>query len=123
MKKINLSKAFSQIPDTWHPRIVGQVNESHVKLARLYGEFVWHHHEFEDELFLVIQGTLIIKLREAPDLVLQSGEMVVIPHGVEHCPVAQVEVHVLLLEPATTVNTGSAGGERTAQAGWLEMDD
>ena len=123
MKTIKLSKAFSQIPDTWHPRIVGQVNESHVKLSRLHGEFIWHHHEVEDELFLVLQGTLIIKLRGEEDLVLHPGEMVIIPHGVEHCPVAPEEVHVLLLEPATTVNTGSAGGERTAQADWLEMVD
>jgi mannose-6-phosphate isomerase-like protein (cupin superfamily) len=123
VKTINLSKAFTQIPDTWHPRIIGQVNESHVKLARLHGEFVWHHHDVEDELFLVLQGTLIIKLRGEDDLVLHPGEMVIIPHGVEHCPVAQKEVHVLLLEPASTVNTGSAGGERTASADWLENID
>ncbi len=123
MKAINLAKAFSQIPDTWHPRIVGQVNESHVKLARLHGEFVWHHHEVEDELFLVLEGTLTIKLRDEPDLVLHPGEMAVIPHGVEHCPVAPEEVHVLLLEPVTTVNTGSAGGEHTVFADWLEYVD
>jgi mannose-6-phosphate isomerase-like protein (cupin superfamily) len=123
MKSINLTKAFSHIPDTWHPRIVGQVNESHVKLARLHGEFVWHHHEVEDELFLVLQGTLIIKLRGEEDLVLNPGEMVVIPHGIEHCPVATEEVHVLLLEPVTTVNTGSAGGEHTVNADWLEIVD
>jgi mannose-6-phosphate isomerase-like protein (cupin superfamily) len=120
MKIINFSRAMAQIPDYWHPRIVSEVNDACVKLVKLKGEFVWHHHEAEDELFLVLKGTLTIRLRGETDLVLQPGEMVVIPRGVEHCPVAPEEVHVLLLEPKTTVNTGTTEGERTAAAEWLE---
>ena len=116
------SDTIAQIPDHWHPRIVGEVNDAHVKLVRLQGEFVWHQHEHEDELFLVLHGTLTIRLRGEADLVLNPGEMVIIPRGVEHCPAAPEEVHVLLLEPKTTVNTGTAGGERTAAADWLEED-
>ncbi len=118
METINLSHAFQQIPDHWHPRIAGAVNDSYVKLAKLKGEFVWHLHETEDELFLVIQGTLTILLRDSK-LVIHPGEFVVIPHGVEHCPVAEEEVHVLLLEPKTTSNTGNVQNERTVEAEWL----
>lgn len=120
IKIINLNQAAARIPDFWHPRIVGEVNDTHVKLARLQGEFVWHQHEAEDELFLVLRGTLAIRLRDQADLVLNPGEMAVIPRGVEHCPFAPEEAHVLLLEPMTTVNTGTAGGERTAAAEWFE---
>ncbi len=115
---INLSNAFQQIPDYWHPRIAGELNEAYVKLAKLKGEFVWHQHDAEDELFLVVQGTLTIKTR-AGDLLLHPGEMVVIPRGVEHCPVAEEEVQVLLLEPKTTRNTGNVQNERTVEADWL----
>ena len=119
MNVVNLAQAFTQIPDYWHPRIVGEINDSHVKLARLNGEFVWHHHDLEDELFLVTAGTLVIKTHQG-NLVIRPGEFVIIPHGVEHCPVAEEEVQVLLLELKSTVNTGSAGGERTAEADWLD---
>lgn len=123
MKSINLARAAAQIPDLWRPRIAGEVNDAYVKLVRLQGEFIWHRHEIEDELFLVLRGTLTIRLRTEADLVLHPGEMVVIPRGVEHCPAAEEEVHVLLLEPKTTVNTGTAGGNRTAAAEWLEDRD
>ena len=112
MEKVNLSQKFSLFSDYWSPKIAGEINDSHVKLVKLKGEFVWHQHEQEDELFLVVQGKLLIKLRDS-DVLLEEGEFVIIPRGVEHCPVAEEEVHVLLLEPKTTVNTGSAGGERT----------
>ncbi len=119
MKTINLQNAFSRIPDTWHPRIVGEVNDAYVKLVKLKGEFFWHKHETEDELFLVIQGVLTIKLRDR-DLVIGPGEFAIIPHGVEHCPIAADEVQVLLLEPKTTLNTGDVQNERTVEAEWLE---
>lgn len=118
MQVINLEHAFSLIPQTWSPRIAGEINDVHVKLARLHGAFVWHHHETEDELFLVVKGTLVIHLRDSA-LTLRPGEFTVIPRGVEHLPVAEEEVHVLLLEPKTTVNTGSAPSDRTVQAEWL----
>jgi mannose-6-phosphate isomerase-like protein (cupin superfamily) len=119
MNPIQLASAFSRIPDYWHPRIAGELNDSYVKLAKLKGEFVWHHHELEDELFLVISGMLVIQTR-AGDIVLHPGEFVIIPRGVEHRPIAQEEVHVLLLEPKTTVNTGNIENEHTVQAEWLD---
>jgi mannose-6-phosphate isomerase-like protein (cupin superfamily) len=109
---IRLADMFERFEDYWSPRIVGEVNDAHVKLAKLKGEFVWHHHEEEDELFLVTQGHLLIKLRDR-ELRLGPGDLTIIPRGVEHLPIAEEEVHVLLVEPKTTVNTGSAGGERT----------
>ena len=115
MHKISLSEKLARFSDYWSPKIVGEINDSHVKLVKLKGEFVWHHHQNEDELFLVIKGRLLIKLRDG-DVSLEEGEMVIIPRGVEHMPVAEEEVHVLLLEPKSTVNTGSAGGERTVAA-------
>jgi len=115
MHRISLSEKLARFSDYWSPKIVGEINDSHVKLVKLKGEFVWHHHQNEDELFLVIKGRLLIKLRDG-DVSLEEGEMVIIPRGVEHMPVAEEEVHVLLLEPKSTVNTGSAGGERTVAA-------
>jgi mannose-6-phosphate isomerase-like protein (cupin superfamily) len=115
MDRISLSEKLALFSDYWSPKIVGEINDSHVKLVKLKGEFVWHHHENEDELFLVIKGKLLIKLRDG-DVTLEEGEMVIIPRGVEHMPVAREEVHVLLLEPKSTVNTGNAGGERTVAA-------
>ena len=112
MDKINLAQKFSMFNDYWSPKIVGELNDSHVKLVKLKGEFVWHHHETEDELFLVVKGSLQIKLRDQ-DIFLEEGEFVIIPRGVEHLPIAKDEVHVLLLEPKTTLNTGNVGNERT----------
>lgn len=118
MDVINLTKKFNQFNDHWHPRIVGELNDSFVKLAKLKGEFVWHHHEAEDELFLVVKGTLTIKLRDR-DLVIREGEFAIIPRGVEHCPVTAEEVWVLLLEPKSTLNTGNVENERTVQPEWI----
>ncbi len=112
IEKVRLAEKFAQFHDTWSPKIVGELNDSHVKLVKLQGEFVWHHHEQEDELFLVMSGHLLIKLRDG-DIHLNPGEFVIIPRGVEHLPVAEREVQVLLLEPKTTINTGTVTNERT----------
>ncbi len=114
VEKVNLAQKFSRFDEQWSPKIVGEVNDFHVKLAKLKGEFIWHHHENEDELFLVVKGKLQIKLRDG-DIWLKEGEFVVIPRGVEHLPVAPEEVHVLLFEPNSTLNTGNVRGERTVE--------
>lgn len=112
MDKVNLAEKFSRFSDTWSPKIVGEVNDSHVKLVKLKGEFVWHRHEREDELFLVVKGRMRIRLRDR-DIALDPGEFFIVPHGVEHLPVADAECHVLLLEPKGTLNTGNVQNERT----------
>jgi mannose-6-phosphate isomerase-like protein (cupin superfamily) len=118
MEVINLAQKFSLFQEHWSPRIAGELNGSYLKLVKLKGEFVWHHHESEDELFLVVKGKLLIKLRDR-DLWLEEGEFVIIPHGVEHCPVAAEEVHVILLEPKSTLNTGDIENERTVAPQWI----
>ncbi len=112
MDKVNLAQKFSLFQEYWSPKIVGELNDSYVKLAKLKGEFVWHHHDTEDELFLVVKGRLLIKLRDQ-DILLEEGEFVIIPRGVDHLPIAEEEAHVLLLEPKTTLNTGNTQNERT----------
>ena len=112
MEKVNLVEKFARFTDYWSPKIVGELNDSYIKLAKLRGEFVWHHHENEDELFLVVKGRLVVKLRDR-DIYLGEGEFVVIPKGVEHLPVAEEEVHVVLIEPKSTLNTGNVRNERT----------
>jgi mannose-6-phosphate isomerase-like protein (cupin superfamily) len=112
MDKVNLAQKFSLFLEYWSPKIVGELNDSYVKLAKLKGEFVWHHHDTEDELFLVVKGRLLIKLRDQ-DILLEEGEFVIIPRGVDHLPIAEEEAHVLLLEPKTTLNTGNTQNERT----------
>jgi len=112
LEKINLAECLSRFDEFWSPRIVGELNDSHLKLAKLKGEFVWHHHENEDELFLVVKGRLAIKLRGG-EVALGPGEMVVVPHGVEHMPVADGEAHVLLFERRGAINTGDVREKRT----------
>lgn len=112
MEKVNLAEKFSLISEHWSPRIVGELNGQQVRLARLLGTFDWHHHEHEDELFLVVKGSLTLRLRER-DVVLREGELFIVPAGVEHQPVAEEEAHVLLFEPASTLNTGNLHNERT----------
>src|SRR5437763_15385216 len=112
MNKVNLVQKFSLFQDYWSPKIVGGINDSYVKLVKLKGEFVWHHHETEDELFQVVKGSLLIKLRDR-DIFLEAGEFVIIPKGIEHLPIADEEAHVLLLEPKTTLNTGNVRNEKT----------
>lgn len=117
--KINLADKFARFSDHWSPKVVAELNGQQVKLVKLRGEFVWHHHEHEDELFLVVRGSFRLEFRDRT-VELSEGEMIVVPRGVEHRPVAADEVCVMLFEPASTVNTGSAGGERTvAQPGRL----
>ena len=115
---VNLTERLASITERWSPKIVGEVNGVHVKLVKLEGEFVWHAHEAEDELFLVLSGRLRMRLRDR-ELVASAGEFLIVPRGVEHCPVAEGEVHVMLVEPATTLNTGNAGGARTREAEWI----
>ena len=112
METVNLREKFSLFSDYWNPRIIGEVNECHVKAVKLKGEFVWHHHEHEDELFLVVKGTLRMKFRDREALV-REGEFVIVPRGVEHLPIADDEVHIVLIEPKTTLNTGNITNERT----------
>ncbi len=112
MDKVNLAQKFSLFQEYWSPKIAGEINDSYIKLGKFKGEFVWHHHDAEDELFLVVKGRLLIKLRDQ-DIFLEEGEFVIIPRGVEHLPIAEEEAHVLLLEPKTTLNTGNIQNERT----------
>ena len=112
MEKVNLAQKFRLFDEHWSPKIVGELNGQHVKLAKLKGEFVWHHHDDEDELFFVVKGQLIMKLGDG-DIELNEGEFLIVPRGVEHKPVAPEEVEVLLFEPKGTLNTGNVQGERT----------
>jgi mannose-6-phosphate isomerase-like protein (cupin superfamily) len=118
MHKVNLSAKLSLLSDYWSPGIVGEINDYHIKLVKLQGEFVWHSHKVEDELFIVLKGRLRMQLRDG-EITIDPGEFLVVPHGTEHCPAADQEVHVLLLEPKSTVNTGTAGGEQTREATWV----
>ncbi len=111
-EKVNLREKFGLFQDLWSPRIVGEVNDAAVKLVKLKGEFLWHHHENEDEMFFVVRGRLTIRLRDR-DVVLEENEFLVVPRGVEHMPVAADEVWVMLFEPKTTLNTGNVVNERT----------
>lgn len=112
LQNINLAEALSRITSYWAPVVVGELNGQQVKLAKLKGEFLWHHHEQEDELFLVLKGTLLMRLRDR-DVAIHAGEFFIVPRGVEHLPVAEQEVHLLLFEPASTLNTGNIRNERT----------
>ena len=112
MEKISLREKLDSFSEHWSPKIVGELNGQHVKLVKFQGEFVWHHHEQEDELFLVVKGRFRMELRNR-DIWLEEGELLVVPRGVEHRPVAEEEVEVLLFEPASTLNTGNVENERT----------
>ena len=112
MEKVNLAHKFSLFEDHWSPKIAGEINDSYLKLVRFKGEFVWHRHEAEDELFLVVKGRFLVKLRDR-DIWLEEGEFVIVPRGVEHKPIAEEEALVLLLEPKSTLNTGNVRDEKT----------
>ena len=114
MKKVNLAAALASFDTFWDPKIVAEVSGHQVKLTKLEGEFVWHHHDEEDEMFLVLDGELRIEFRDRVET-LSPGELIVVPKGVEHRPVANGEVHVLMVEPATTLNTGNVRSERTVK--------
>jgi mannose-6-phosphate isomerase-like protein (cupin superfamily) len=114
IEKINLAEKFKRIAEPWQPRLLGEVNDAHIKLVKLAGEFVWHRHEKEDELFLVVRGRLVMKFRDR-EVTLEPGELIIVPRGVEHLPVADQETEVLLVEPASTLNTGDVRNERTVE--------
>jgi len=117
MEKINLPQKFACFSEHWSPKMVGELNNFAVKIVKVQGEFVWHHHDVEDELFFVVKGRLLMQVRETPelqrDIWVEEGELIIIPHGIEHHPVAEEETHLMLLEPTTTVNTGNVASERT----------
>ena len=114
IEKVNLAEKFSLFDERWSPKIVGELNGQQVKLVKFEGPFVWHHHEEEDELFLVVKGRFRMEFRDR-DVWLEEGEFLIVPRGVEHRPVAEEEVHVLLFEPASTLNTGDVRNELTAE--------
>jgi mannose-6-phosphate isomerase-like protein (cupin superfamily) len=111
---VNLAQKFASFAEYWRPKIVGELNGQHVKLVKFLGEFVWHKHDGEDELFLVVSGSLRMDLCDR-SVEVGAGEFIIVPRGVEHRPVAEREVHVLLFEPATTLNTGNVRNERTVE--------
>jgi mannose-6-phosphate isomerase-like protein (cupin superfamily) len=111
-EKVNLAEKLARFHDPWSPKVVGELNGQQVKLVKLQGEFVWHHHEHEDELFLVVKGRFRMEFRDR-QVWLEEGEFLIVPRGVEHRPVADEEAHVLLFEPASTRNTGNVRNERT----------
>jgi len=112
MEVINLKDKLSRVSDYWNPRIVGELNDSYVKIVKLQGEFVWHHHDHEDEMFLVVHGNLRMRFRD-DEKTIKPGEFIIVPKGVEHMPVADDEVHIVLFEPKTTLNTGNVRNGRT----------
>ena len=114
VRKVSLAEKFGEFREHWSPKIVGDVNDSYVKLVKFQGDFVWHKHENEDEMFLVVRGRFTMLLRDG-DLHLEENEFVIVPKGVEHCPVADEEAEVLLFEPKTTLNTGNVVNERTIE--------
>ena len=116
MEKVNLAQKLSLFSEQYKPKIVGEINDTYVKLVKLQGDFMWHHHDHEDELFFVVKGELHMKVREdgaEREIVIRPGEFIIIPHGVEHFPSAGEETHVMLLEPKSTLNTGNVQNERT----------
>jgi len=114
MEKVNLRQKLDSFSEHWSPKIVADLNGQQVKLAKVWGEFVWHHHDDEDELFMVLKGRLRMELRDR-HIWLEEGEILVVPRGVEHRPVAEEEVEILLFEPASTLNTGNVENERTVR--------
>lgn len=115
MPVVNLRESLARFNSHWDPKIVGELNGQHVKLVKFKGEFVWHHHEIEDELFLVVHGAFRMEFRDR-SVTVREGEFLIVPRGVEHRPVAEEEVHVLLFEPASTLNTGNTVGPLTVGA-------
>ncbi len=112
MEKVNLAEKFSRFSEQWSPKVVGELNGSEVKIAKIQGEFVWHRHEEADEMFLVVKGRMTIRMHDG-DVELSEGEFFVVPRGVEHCPVADEECQIVMLEPKGTLNTGNVESERT----------
>jgi|ERR1051326_2452786 len=115
---INIAEKFTKFSEQWAPKIIAQMNDYHVKIVKIQGDFVWHSHPETDEMFFVLDGELTIHLRDG-DVTLRPGEMYVVPKGLEHKPEAKAECRMMLVEPAGTPNTGDAGGERTAEPAWI----
>ena len=122
METINLATKFAQFSETWKPKILGEINDTYIKAVKLNGEFVWHHHDNEDEMFLVTKGVLRMKFRVSPvnpgldgvrEQIIREGEFIIVPRGVDHLPIADEEVHVILFEPKSALNTGNIVNERT----------
>jgi mannose-6-phosphate isomerase-like protein (cupin superfamily) len=117
METVNLEQKFARFSEYWSPKMIGELNDFAVKIVKMQGEFVWHHHDVEDELFFVVRGRLLMRIRDVAgsesDFWVEEGELIIIPHGIEHCPVTEEETHVMLLEPNTTINTGNVTSERT----------
>ncbi len=119
MEAVNLVQKFELFHEHWSPKVIAELNGQYVKLAKIQGEFVWHHHEDEDELFFVVKGTLLMHFRDREGVV-KAGEMIVVPAGVEHKPVAEEEVHIMLFEPKSTLNTGNVqDGRSVSQVEWI----
>ena len=114
MDSVNIEKKLAQVSEYWQPTIVGELNQDYIKVVKFRGEFLWHHHDTEDEMFLVVNGTMRMKFRDR-DVLVGPGEFIIVPKGVEHMPVAENEVHVVLIEPRTTLNTGNVRNERTLE--------
>jgi mannose-6-phosphate isomerase-like protein (cupin superfamily) len=114
MDKVVVDEKLSQFTEHWNPKVVGELNGQMVKLVKFKGDFMWHHHDVEDEMFYVVKGQMIMKLQDR-DIVVGPGEFIIIPRGVEHMPTAPEEVHVMLFEPASTLNTGNVKSERTRE--------
>jgi mannose-6-phosphate isomerase-like protein (cupin superfamily) len=112
METVNLQQKFAKFSEHYKPHIIGEVNDCYVKVVKLKGEFIWHHHDQEDELFLVVKGTLRMQFRDH-ESIIREGEFVIVPRKVEHKPVADEEVHLVLIEPKSTLNTGNVTNERT----------
>jgi len=112
LEKVNIAHKLSLFQDYWQPKIIGEVNDSYVKLVKVLGEFVWHRHDIEDELFFIIKGSLLVKFRDK-EILLDEGDLLIIPKGVEHLPIAEKEVHMLVFEVKTTLNTGNVQCEET----------
>lgn len=117
-EKVNLAEKFARIDGHWQPRIAAELNGQHVKLVKVLGDFPWHHHDTEDELFYVVSGRLLLRFRDL-EVWLEPGELLVVPHGVEHAPFAEVETQIVLFEPAGTQNTGTEENERTYHSDWV----
>lgn len=115
---INIKDKLSKFSDLWAPKLIAQMNDYHIKIAKIQGDFIWHSHPETDELFFVLNGKLRIDFRDE-HVELESGEMYIVPKGIEHKPFAQHECSIMLIEPAGTLNTGDAGGERTVEADWI----
>ena len=112
MEVVNLADKLSKVTEYWSPKIVGELNDSYVKVVKFKGSFMWHHHDDEDEMFLVVKGRMKMRFRDR-DVFVAPGEFIIVPKGVEHMPEADDEVHIVLLEPKTTLNTGNVRNERT----------